>query len=80
MAKPTLQERYYRPGRMAIIYHNSESKFNRVTFQPDDPRLPPEGLQFPHLEDAQITLLVKKGILVEAVQEQKKIPDEEKKN
>lgn len=58
-----LQEQFFVPGRMAIVYHNPDHELSGQVIEPNDPRLPPEGLQFPHLTDEDITMLRKKRIL-----------------
>lgn len=63
MAKK-LQDNFYVPGRMAIVYRNPDSELYNVRFEPNDPRLPEEGLQFPHLTNPELNLLIVKGYLI----------------
>ena len=69
MSETPLNKRMFKPNAMAIRYHNPNHELNGELLEPNDPRIPEEGLPMDHLKtEGQIqglTLMVRKRILVE---------------
>lgn len=69
MSEKPLNQRMYVPKAMPIRYHNPKHELNGELLEPNDPRIPKEGLPMDHLENDAMVLLLRKRIIVEVVAE-----------